>query len=173
MTKIVLKSLSVLLGAFFIFLGVLKITPKISRELHKDLRSEYAKYAKVFPLIKTLDVKLPSKWYRRTVGAVEIGAGTIMGAFATRSRAVSNGANYILLLLKVLNVYSHWAINDDFERIAPSLVFLLLLTCRLVVDWQIVRSERNEKEKLEEAQAKAAAAGTTVAGVDEEDKKEK
>ena len=75
--------------------------------------------------------------------------------------------------LAVLNVYSHWAINDDFERIAPSLVFLLLLTCRLVVDWQIVRSERNEKEKLEEAQAKAAAAGTTAASVDEEDKKEK
>ena len=105
MTKIVLKSLSVLLGAFFIFLGVLKITPKISRELHKDLRTEYAKYAKVFPLIKTLDVKLPSKWYRRTVGAVEIGAGTIMGAFATRSRAVSNGANYILLLLKGIGYY--------------------------------------------------------------------
>ena len=69
--------------------------------------------------LQTLELKLPSKWYRRTVGAVEIGAGTLMGAFATRSRTVSNGANIILLLLKVLNVYSHWAINDEFERIAP------------------------------------------------------
>ncbi len=47
MSKIVLKSLSVLLGAFFIFLGVLKVTPRISKDLHKDLRTEYAKYAKV------------------------------------------------------------------------------------------------------------------------------
>jgi len=184
MTKIVLKTLSVLLGAFFIFLGILKITPKISKDLHKDLRTEYAKYAKVFPLVKTLELKLPSKWYRRTVGAVEIGAGTLMGAFATRSRTVSNGANIILLLLKVLNVYSHWAINDEFERIAPSLVFLLLLTCRLVVDWQIVRSERKEKEE-KAAAASAGAAGAPVAagstadgegvaeGVTEEDKKEK
>merc|ERR550517_1299421 len=67
---------------------------------------------------------------------------------ATRWRTLSNSANVLLLMLKVLNVYSHWAINDDFERIAPSLVFLLLLTCRLVVDWQIVRSERSEKEKV-------------------------
>ena len=57
MSKIVLKSLSILLGAFFIFLGVLKISPKISKDLHKDLRTEYAKYAKVFPLAKTLDFK--------------------------------------------------------------------------------------------------------------------
>jgi hypothetical protein len=35
MSKIVLKSLSVLLGLFFIFLGTLKLTPKISRDLHK------------------------------------------------------------------------------------------------------------------------------------------
>ena len=57
MTKLVLKTLSVLLGAFFRFLGILKITPKISKDLHKDLRTEYAKYAKVFPLVKVSTVK--------------------------------------------------------------------------------------------------------------------
>ena len=78
MSKIVLRSLSVLLGAFFIFLGVLKITPKISRDLHKDLRTEYAKYAKVFPFAKLFDFKLPSKWYRRVVGGLEIFGGLLM-----------------------------------------------------------------------------------------------
>ncbi len=47
MSKLVLKSLSILLGAFFIFMGALKVTPKISKDLHKDLRTDYAKYAKV------------------------------------------------------------------------------------------------------------------------------
>ena len=78
MSKIVLRSLSILLGSFFIFLGALKITPRISRDLHKDLRTEYAKYAKVFPLAKLLDFKLPSKWYRRVVGGLEIIAGFLM-----------------------------------------------------------------------------------------------
>ena len=44
-----------------------------------------------------------------------------------RARWLKNGANILLLGLKVLNVYSHWAINDEFERTAPSLVFFLLL----------------------------------------------
>lgn len=147
MSKIVLRSLSILLGSFFIFLGVLKITPRISRDLHKDLRTEYAKYAKVFPLAKLLDFKLPSKWYRRVVGGLEIVAGFLMMAPVPgstdnpwRARWLKNGANVLLLGLKVLNVYSHWAINDEFERTAPSLVFFLLLSCRLVVDWQLARN---------------------------------
>lgn len=37
MGSIVLKSLSVLLGIFFLFVGTLKISPVISKELHKDL----------------------------------------------------------------------------------------------------------------------------------------
>ena len=44
-----------------------------------------------------------------------------------RGRWVKNIANLVLLGLKTLNVYSHWAINDEFERTAPSLVFFLLL----------------------------------------------
>ena len=137
MSKIVLKSLSILLGAFFIFLGVLKISPKISKDLHKDLRTEYAKYAKVFPLAKMLDFKVPSKWYRRTVGGLEIVSGMIM--MILPSRSAKNVANILLLVMKTLNVYSHWAISDEFERTAPTLVFLLMLSCRMVVDWQLAR----------------------------------
>lgn len=37
MGSIVLKSLSVLLGIFFLFVGTLKMSPVISKELHKDL----------------------------------------------------------------------------------------------------------------------------------------
>lgn len=37
MASVVLKSLSILLGIFFIFVGTTKISPTISKELHKDL----------------------------------------------------------------------------------------------------------------------------------------
>lgn len=39
MGSIVLKSLSVLLGLFFIFVGFIKISSYISKDLHKDLVS--------------------------------------------------------------------------------------------------------------------------------------
>jgi len=168
MSKIVLRSLSILLGSFFIFLGILKLTPRISRDLHKDLRTEYAKYAKVFPLAKLLDFKLPSKWYRRVVGGLEIMAGFLMMAPVPGGKSkpllirwLKNGANLLLLGLKVLNVYSHWAINDEFERTAPSLVFFLLLSCRLVVDWQLARNEASKSgSTIESSKAQDNAAET-------------
>lgn len=39
MSSIVLKSLSILLGLFFIFVGTMKVTSAISKDLHKDLVS--------------------------------------------------------------------------------------------------------------------------------------
>ena len=66
------------------------------------------------------------------------------------NRRLKNVANVVLLLTKVfdikvnspatptqvLNLYSHFAIDDQFERMAPSLVFFFMLVCRMVVDWQ-------------------------------------
>ena len=91
----------------------------------------------VLPLSKILDYKVPSKWYRRAFGGLEILCGSIM--MIVPSRGAKNFANIVLLLMKTLNAYSHWAISDQFERTAPTLVFLLMLSCRLVVDWQLSR----------------------------------
>lgn len=38
---IVLRSLSILLGLFFIFVGTMKLTSYLSKDLHKDLVSFY------------------------------------------------------------------------------------------------------------------------------------
>ena len=60
----------------------------------------------------------------------------------------------VLLGVKSLNAYSHWAINDEFERTAPTLVFLLMLGCRMVVDWQMVKRDKEEAEEAAKAGAK-------------------
>ena len=161
MSKIVLRSLSILLGAFFIFLGALKLTPRLSKDLHKDLRTEYAKYSKAFPLAKQLDFKLPSKYYRRTVGATEVGCGLALAALP--HRMAKNAANVALIVVKTLNAYSHWAINDEFARTAPTLVFLLMLGCRLVVDWQQARREKQEAAEATGKQAKVTASAAAAA----------
>lgn len=44
------------------------------------------KYAKVFPLSGTLDFKVPSKWYRRVVGSLEIICGLAMAIVPSRKR---------------------------------------------------------------------------------------
>ena len=73
---------------------------------------------------------MPSKWYRRGVGVAEIVGG--LALMALPGRHVKNAANGLLILVKLLNMFSHWVINDEFERTAPTLVFLLMLGCRLV-----------------------------------------
>eukprot|EP00092_Neocalanus_flemingeri_P080006 GFUD01099736.1.p1 GENE.GFUD01099736.1~~GFUD01099736.1.p1 ORF type:complete len:171 (+),score=45.96 GFUD01099736.1:24-536(+) len=149
MTALVIRSLNILLGIFFIFLGLLKLTPNIIRDLHKDLRAEYVKYAKVFPFAKSVGYRVPSKWYRRGVGGVEILCGLIM--LVIPNRKIKKMANIVLLLTKLLNLYSHFAIDDLFERMAPTLVFFFMLVCRMVVDWQFDKSlaEKVEPEEVE------------------------
>ncbi|KAK9688175.1 DoxX-like family [Popillia japonica] len=145
-SSIVLKSLSVLLGLFFIFVGFIKLSSYVSKDLHKDLRKEYVKYAKVFPFAEMLDLKIPSKWYRRAVGSLEIICGLAMVIIPNHK--VKNGANICLLILTLMAVYSHYMVADKLERTAPALVFLFMLSGRLVVYWQL-----NNKKELGETQA--------------------
>ncbi|KAI4465251.1 spinal cord expression protein 4 [Holotrichia oblita] len=145
-SSIVLKSLSVLLGLFFIFVGFIKLSSYVSKDLHKDLRKEYVKYAKVFPFAEMLDLKIPSKWYRRAVGSLEIICGLAMVIIPNHK--IKNGANICLLILTLMAVYSHYMVADKLERTAPALVFLFMLSGRLVVYWQL-----NNKKELGETQA--------------------
>ncbi|XP_014204427.1 transmembrane protein 35A [Copidosoma floridanum] len=154
-SSLVLKSLSILLGLFFVFAGTTKLTSYTSKELHKDLRKEYVKYAKVFPLAATLGFKVPSKWFRRVVGSLEIISGLAMALVP--SKKIKNASNGVLVMLMLLSLYSHYMVNDKFERIAPALVFSFMLTGRLVIDWQLRR-----KENL----------AATVNGVDDRTKKQ-
>ncbi|XP_071513932.1 novel acetylcholine receptor chaperone [Panulirus ornatus] len=172
MASIVLKSLSVLLGIFFIFVGTTKLTPKISKELHKDLRKEFARYSKVFPLAQTLEFKIPSKWYRRTVGGLEVLCGICLTFIP--SKRVKQSANLVLALMMLFATYNHWMVGDKFERLAPSLVFFFMLTCRLIVEYQIRRKDKSDKttgKKSSSNDAKdssntSASSGTTAsAGV--------
>ncbi|KAL5277640.1 TMEM35 family protein [Megaselia abdita] len=150
---IVLKSLSILLGLFFIFVGTLKLTPHISKDLYKDLRTEYVKYAKVFPLTALFGLKIASKWYRRSIGIIEVVCGLAMVVIPNHK--VKNAANITLLTLMLLGVYQHWMVNDPFERSGPALVFTFMLSGRLVVWFQTSRKE---------AQLAAAAAAPDATG---------
>ncbi|XKL61329.1 hypothetical protein PGB90_008386 [Kerria lacca] len=137
MGSVVLKSLSILLGLFFIFVGILKISCYLSKDLHRDMRKEYVKYAKVFPFSQMFGIKIPAKWYRKLIGCSEIICGIAL-AFIPKV-FIKQMANIILIIMMMLSVYSHYMISDRFERIAPALVFLFMLVGRMVIEWQIRR----------------------------------
>ncbi len=73
-------------------------------------------------------------------------------------------------------VYTHYALNDKFDRIAPGLIFSLLLLTRLVIYWQGKRSDvniRNEKStELKKKIEQEEEDNNTEESVDEESEEE-
>lgn len=160
MKSIVLLTLSLFLGAFFIFIGSLKVTQLIHREMHREIRRNFIQYARVFPLSeKTMGFKLTPKLYRLTAGYLEIVCGALLVVLPNSWR-LKNVATVVLLLKNLLALHSHYKLNDKFERMAPSIVFALMLACRLVVYLQVKRRIENEgKQKAREERRKLIESG--------------
>ena len=68
--------------------------------------------------------------------------------------------------------YTHYALGDTFERMAPSLVFGLLLVCRLVIWFQVKAREKRDEEflrKLYEEASNLNNQDNEMIGVEEEE----
>ncbi|KAI1303090.1 hypothetical protein HDE_02443 [Halotydeus destructor] len=146
MGSLVLNTLSIFLGLFFVFTGCIKVTPAISKELHKELRRDFVQYAKVFPYAEAVGYKLSPKYYRLTQGYYEIVTGLLLALCPGFMKQV---ANTLLLMLTLNDLYIHAILKDKFERLAPPIVFSLMLTCRLVIYWQVNRRIKIEAARLE------------------------
>ena len=80
-------------------------------------------------------------------------------------------ANVVLICVMALQFYTYFALGDNFERMAPSLIFGLLLVCRLVILLQVIKKEREDTaamnkmlaEMAEHEQDEDAAEATTPA----------
>jgi len=136
MAQMVLTALSISLGLFFCFVGTLKLTQVVSYEMHKDLKKNFAAQAKVFPIANSLGLKVSPKLYREVVGWTEVICGL---ALLVMPSVVKQAANVILLFVVSLAIYSHWQINDRLDRIAPAIVFALMLICRFIINAQQLR----------------------------------
>jgi len=164
MGSIALTVLTLTLGMFFIFVGQFKITPQFFPKEHEDMKREFGRVNKVFPLYQITGWRPFAKNYRLTVGITEVVCGAILILIPGRLKQL---ANIVLLLLMLGAVYTHYVLHDKFERMAPGLVFSLLLLTRLIIDRQVTQREkglspakkapkpaREEKEEEEEEEEK-------------------
>ena len=97
-----LTVLSLMLGFFFVFVGLIKVTPRVNEQIHADMvsatattikisilmfiglmyhyiylikKQEFGRYNKVFPLYKFTGWRPLAKNFRTAVGTVEILSG--------------------------------------------------------------------------------------------------
>ncbi|XP_072007084.1 novel acetylcholine receptor chaperone [Engystomops pustulosus] len=134
--------LSVTLGLFFVFMGTIKMTPRLSKEAHSEMKRAYKSYLKALPGLKSLGVT--SVLLRKTIGSLELACGIVLTLVPGRPRDV---ANFVLLLLVLVVLFFHQLVGDPLKRYAHALVFGILLTCRLLVSRQPEEELHDRKEK--------------------------
>lgn len=150
-----LTALSLMLGFFFIFVGVLKISPNVNADIYRHMQNEFGRFNKVFPFFKYTGWRPFAKNYRLTVGITEVVCGSMLILVPGPLKELAN-----LVLLGIMGgaLYTLSVLKDPFEKMVPSLIFGLLLLCRLVILYQVNRREEKMIKSLLEKQKQKAAA---------------
>ncbi len=78
MASLGLHLLTVVLGVIFVFLGHVKLTPQFFPEYHAQVKNEFGKLNKEFPLFQVTGWRPYAKTYRIAVGAAEMSAGCLL-----------------------------------------------------------------------------------------------
>lgn len=123
-------------------------------------RREFGRINKVFPFYEITGWRPFAKNYRLTVGITEVVCGAILVlipgklfkflSFKKNSYFICSGrlkqlANFVLLVVMLGAVYTHYALHDKFDRMAPGLVFSLLLVTRLIIHRQVSQREKRSQ----------------------------
>ncbi|XP_025098076.1 transmembrane protein 35A-like [Pomacea canaliculata] len=138
MASLVLRVLALTLGLFFVFVGTIKLTPSVNTEIYKEMRKTFIRKSKVFPLIKQTGWKPNPHTYRKAVGTAEVCFGAVLAFVPGALKEVSN---VFLLGIMLNDIYAHYALDEGLEKMSPSIVFALLLTCRLIIYLQTLAAE--------------------------------
>ncbi|XP_053129601.1 novel acetylcholine receptor chaperone [Hemicordylus capensis] len=140
---VTIVALSVALGLFFVFMGTIKLTPRLSKDAYSEMKRAYKSYVRALPMLKKMGVS--SILLRKSIGTLEVACGIVMTLVPGRPKDV---ANFVLLLLVLAVLFFHQLVGDPLKRYAHALVFGILLTCRLLIARQPEEPPPPEKRSL-------------------------
>ncbi|NXG62641.1 TM35B protein, partial [Hemiprocne comata] len=122
-------ALRVLLGLFFLVTGAVKVSDQLSADLHRHMRSEFVRFAEVFPLKEFGFVPEPGQ-YLQVVGWVEVVTGLLL---AFGPQLLQEISNFILSVIMIGAIYTLLVLQEPLAMCAPAtlcLGLLLLLNIR-------------------------------------------
>lgn len=141
-TIITIYSLGIFLGLLHVFLGVIALTPMVNHDYHREMKINYNAFAKSLSFLHDFVDRVKLAMFLRFFMAA---AQTIFGALL-----VENGhfglptkvGNYGLLAVDLVFLFFQLIVGSSYERIAPTIVFSVLLITRLMI---IEQSSRKSK----------------------------
>lgn len=142
-TTITIYSLGILLGLLHIFLGVVALTPLVNQDYHREIKINYSAFAKSLLNFYDFGDRASVALYLRSIlSAAQIGFGTLLlenGYFGQFGRV----GNYGLLVLDSILLCFQLSVGTSYERIAPTIVFSILLVARLIIVEQSSKKVRS------------------------------
>ncbi|VDO08977.1 unnamed protein product [Rodentolepis nana] len=139
MSDVALKSISVIIGVFFVLFGILKVVPLFSQDLLHELvnvhiRNMFERSAKVFPLQCITGWRPDADTLRHFYGAMEIVCGVVMMVGCENAADL---ANIVLTILLFFSLYASWALGEGLKEASHAIVLGLVLACRFVIRLQV------------------------------------
>ncbi|KAM6371182.1 transmembrane protein 35B [Pluvialis apricaria] len=122
-------ALRVLLGLFFLLTGAAKLSEQLSADLHRHMKSQFVRFAEVFPLKEFGFVPEPGR-YLEVVGWVEVVAGLLL---AFGPQLLQEISNFVLSVVMIGAIYTLLVLREPLAMCAPAtlcLGLLLLLNIR-------------------------------------------
>ena len=161
MASLVLHLLTVFLGALFIFLGHVKLTPQLFPEYHAQMKNEFGKFNKEFPFHRQTGWRPYAKNYRLAVGITEVTCGFLLlfgnDCFETFSRAMSvllssqgfsqTLANIVLVGIMTNAIMTFQKLNYGLEYVVTSILIAFVLVLRLAFASRVTAGQTAQSTK--------------------------
>lgn len=132
-TTITIYSLGVFLGLLHIFLGLIALTPSINNDYHREMKINYNTFSKSLVFLHNfIDRASLATYLRVLISYIQIifGAALIENGHFGRFGKIGNigliSTNVVFLILQLLA-------GSQFDRLAPTVVFTVLLVTRLLI----------------------------------------
>lgn len=131
-STIVIYSLGVFLGLLHIFFGVIALTPSVSLDYHREVKINYNAFAKSLSFLhEYVDKASLALQLRYIISFSQLIFGALLvenGHFGVFGKI----GNYALIVLDLIYLFFQFSVGSSYERIAPMIVFTVLLLTRLV-----------------------------------------
>lgn len=132
-TLLTIYSLGIFLGLLHIFFGIVSLSPMISPEYHREMKISFNAYSKSLSFLhQFVDQVTLALYLRYCISGLQLLFGTLVLENYYFGK-LSHIANYGLICVDLNLLFLQICVKTSFERIAPTVVFLVLLVARLII----------------------------------------
>jgi len=132
-TTLTIFSLGLFLGILHIFLGLISLSPLISHDYHREMKINYNAFAKSLTFIaQFVDKTNLAQCLRYLISISQVLFGLCL-LDTGYLHPVGKIGNYALVFVDHFFLFLQLSVGSSYERIAPTIVFALLLITRLII----------------------------------------